>query len=318
MKSIYKNGFSIEITKYYNDTPDFIQKILYRNSNYYTFSNDIPYSIVLSNSNDVRADAHVWINDYKLGIYRVNPRSIVTVSTYKNGDLLTINDNSNTYSEIIKVEFVGEKYRGDNIIYTNPTRNTLPDVTLAYPNCNNNYTDGTTPSNINNRRCAVDALNYELNYIPKYGNALFSTFVNNMQNDRYSTIPQIKKNNINKEEITTIYTRIFINKDYSFNKNPYFDPEDNNSSNPSVVPPDYTSILKKMARHKCPSYYNRTFELDNNMCSNQLTNNGKFKFPAFNRYTNGVYGGPSYNSWILGTADPTYVNKNIYKQNNYF
>ena len=313
MDYIFNKGFYIGLLT----GDDIVQKIIYGKSNYYSLHSNSYYSIKLGNSHNVRVDAHIWIDNKKIGIFRINPNSSIVVSRDNYGNQLIMMKHQNFKKGLIKVVFIPEKYI-QNYEYTNPTRNTKPDVDIYRWNCYNNYTDGVTPSNANNRRCIRDALDYEINWRPIYGEELRDILQPNYGKEkRYNYGAEINKNNIDTKNIATIYAQLFINDDFSYYKQPYVETVRDDKTNPEIIPPDVTFTLKKMARHRCPSYYNRSYESESETCSNHLTVNGDYSLPAYGRYTNGVFGGPSYNSWTLGTAAPIYINKNLYRDNYY-
>lgn len=307
MDSIFNNGFSFELLS----DDESLQKIIYESSNYYSLHANSYYNIKLSNGHNSVADAYVYINNNRIGIYRVNPNSTIVVDKDGNGNRFKMIKHQKLDQGLIKVVFVLGK-QNNNFNYINPVRTTKPDISIYRWNCHNNYTDGVTPSNANNRRCLTDALEYDTNMRPMYGEELKKTFVST--SNRYSKTVEID----DKNNQTIIYAQLFINDDFSFNKHYVVDNIRDDKTNPSVIPPDVIEQLKKMGRHKCPSYYNKSYAAATNTCSNHVSNNGGYMLPSYGRYTNGVFGGPSYNSWAMGTASPIHANKNIYRENNYY
>lgn len=314
MDSIFNNGYSLELI----GPSGTIQKTLYDGSNYFNINSNTQFAIKLANSNNVRTDAHIWIGDRKIGIYRINPNSSVVVNKDKNNNIFTTYKYQKFNSGLIKVVFVSEKEKEkeieNNVEYINPVRTTMPNINSHRWNCHNDYTDGVTPVDKLNRRCSVEAIDYELNHVPNYGDNLKSSFVFN--SNRFSLVKKLNGINVDTNG-SVIFAQLIINDDIVYENKPYTPSIRPSESNPSILPKNNTSIVKQMARHKCPFYYNKTFVSENDMCPNHVNNNGIYKLPAYSRYTNGVFGGPSYNSWILGSADPLYVNRNIYKENNY-
>jgi hypothetical protein len=317
MNSVFNKGFSLEILS--NNMP--VQKIIYNKSSYYALYSNSYYKIRLTNTHNVRVDAHIYIGGQLIGVYRINPNSTIVVNNDNIGNNLIMMKHQNFASGLVKIVFVPEKYE-NSTDYMNPSRISKPDVNIYRWNCYSDYTDGVTPHNVNNKRCIVDALDYEINQRPVYGRELEKTFIKT--NNRYQIGPKINNNNIDTNNITTIYAQLYVNDDKTFYTNPYKESihmtnplSTDTIEDPEIIPPNIINTLKKMGRHKCPSFYNRSYQSDNNTCSNHVTVNGNYKLPPYGRYTNGVFGGPSYNSWILGSAAPMYINKNIYRDNNY-
>lgn len=75
MNSINSNDFSLEITS--NDCA--VHKFRRMNSTYYSLPNMSTYKIRLSNNRETRADAHVYIDNEKVGVWRINRYSSITI-----------------------------------------------------------------------------------------------------------------------------------------------------------------------------------------------------------------------------------------------
>ena len=310
MDSIFNNGFSFSLLS----DDDSLQKIVYGASNYYSMRANSYYDIRLGNSNSVMCDAYIYIGNTLINIYKIYPNATVTVTMDKHNNKFRLLKNQDFKQGLIKVIFVPEKHTSTQ--YTNPTNNIKPDPDIYRWNCHNNYTDGVTPTNGNNRRCLNEAHDYNVNWRPLHGQQLKNTFVHT--SNRYSKDDTIESSNVDNDNISVIYAQLFINNDFSINKHPYIENVRNDKTDPTLVPPNVVDKIKKLGRHRCPSYYNRTIMSESNMCPNDVQSDTGIKLPSYNRYTNGVFGGPSYNSWMMGTASPIHVNKNLYRENNYY
>lgn len=200
MNSIYLNGFSLSILV--DNEP--VEKIIYRNANYYEMPNQSIYTLELTNDNNVRTDAHVWINEKKIGIWRINPYSTISIKTHKTGErfILFKDDDRDVNYGLIRIEYRPEKPGSST--YTPPIISKKEtDPTFANYLCKD-YTDTVTPANKIHRSCAMNTDSYD-------------RYVENM------LMPQLRKpeklrtvesiDNVDIANITNIYTRLVINND---------------------------------------------------------------------------------------------------------
>jgi len=75
MDTIFLNGFAMSILS----NKEHVKKIIDRRTNYYSLSNTSRFMIKLENNHPIRVDAHVWINNEKMGIWRINPYSNIII-----------------------------------------------------------------------------------------------------------------------------------------------------------------------------------------------------------------------------------------------
>jgi len=233
MDTVYLNRFSLEILA--NDGP--VEKVIYKGGNYFSKPPGTYFKIRLGNDHGVRADAHVFINGNKVGIWRINPYSKVTI---KDRDFVFVGENTerakvmrlrpgDLMNGVIKVVFLPEKFYGqeishyNNYVYNNSTHLKKTDPTLKRWKCFNNYTDTVTPSDKLNRRCLLKAHKYETDGMPIFGSALQSKFVQRTvpsfadtslgdeANKRYRSRTELST--VDRELVTQIYVRLVADRD---------------------------------------------------------------------------------------------------------
>ena len=117
--SISLNGFSLSVFP--------AEKVHRFGSNYFTMADKTEYKIELSNNRSVKADAHVWIDGKKVGVWRINNHSTISIERpsdiskkfvlLKEGTVAARDSDivsGKSENGLIKVEFQPEKesYRG--------------------------------------------------------------------------------------------------------------------------------------------------------------------------------------------------------------
>ena len=112
--SIVLNGFSLSVYP--------AEKVHRFGSNYFTMADKTEYKIELSNNRSVKADAHVWIDGKKVGVWRINSHSTISIerpsdvskkfvllkegtSAARDSDIMT----GKSENGLVKVEFQPEK-----------------------------------------------------------------------------------------------------------------------------------------------------------------------------------------------------------------
>lgn len=191
MNSIYLNGFSVLVLV--NREPS--EKIIYKDAYYYSMPNNTKYEIELRNDHNVRVDSHVWLHGKKLGVWRINPHQQVLIS-----ENLTLQKGQDG---LLKVEFRPEK-EPSSYTYL-PQRNSRDvDPTQVNYLCKE-YTDTVTPYDRTHRTCAMDTDSYdryvESNLMPQIKYQFRQTkMVDSLEN-------------IDIENITTIYARLVVDDD---------------------------------------------------------------------------------------------------------
>jgi hypothetical protein len=243
MDTVFLNGFSLEVIS--DEGP--VEKIIHKGSNYFALHNGSEYKLKLGNDHKVRVDAHVSVDEEKVGVWRINPYSTVTVERPANiarkftllreRSRMAINAGIESgYKEngLIKVIFRPEKEYLPELVYNNPTHYQETDNRPQRWNCYNNYSDTVTPHNFVNRRCHLEADEYEDNSRQIYGVALQSTFSNSLNGSTYASggtafgddsLQRFKRvvplDEINKNLETTIYVRLVVQDDKTTYKRPY-------------------------------------------------------------------------------------------------
>jgi hypothetical protein len=234
MNSVQNDGFSLEILVGGNP----VEKVIYKDSNYYSMPQSTEYSVRLRNNHNVRADVKLWIGGHMTGIYRIEPAGMIVISNFsETGKRFVAWDDTRvtgphklsfyhpwgTLDNLVQVQFTPEKT--PPIISAQGVMQ--PDWLLYRYECSM-YTDGVTPYNVNNRRCNLTANDYAKLVDPHY----------------YQGGPEQKKTkyemktpltDINKADIREIIVRIIVDNDrarYRRNETVW-----NNNGNPNMVPP---------------------------------------------------------------------------------
>ena len=205
MDAIHLNNFSLEIMD--NNGP--VEKVIYKDSNYYAMPEGTEYKLRLTNSRDTRTDAHVWIDGEKVGIWRINPNSRIVVErpsgTSRKFMILNNRIIDSPNIGVVKVTFKPEMY--DNLYGLMRHGHEKEYLYSAYtPRCFE-YSDTVTPYDKQHQNCMLSTKEYE----DKLYGKLYSTKYNSKQNfDHVTPLSDIDYNNI-----TTIYTRLVVDNDRS-------------------------------------------------------------------------------------------------------
>lgn len=233
MDSIQENDFSVEVLS--DKGP--VEKIIYKGFNYYGMSEGTEYRVGLGNHTDRRVDATVWIDGEKVGTWRINPFSNVVIKNLvEKRDKFVLTEKPYNYLEknLLRVVFKPEIYQWSSQTYNNPHIRKETDPTLFRSECNNNYTDSTTPWDKLNRRCNYRAGRY-LENRPLFGEARMSTkpeyakrgfeyrrdALGFDKNHRYGKVSPFEKDEIDIDNVTTIYARLVVDNDHSSYRREY-------------------------------------------------------------------------------------------------
>jgi len=270
MDAIYLNGFSFELlTK--NGTieqRETVEKIIYKDSNYYTLPNLSEYEIRLGNDNNIRVDVHIWINNHKVGTWRINPYSRIVIykpiNSIKNFRLISkFGIKSHLIKAIFKPELQGnydlaDLYKGDFFKREDQT---------IYPYHCNIYTDTVSPEGLN-RHCAYTAKRY-----------LYGLTENNYTNTssykgdcpRYIKVNPLK--NIDKNKITIIYSRLIVDDDYGTYRRNYL--LNNKANNISIAPPN-VELINPLRPIQQSFYFTPKSNYDNKCLPYKYSNDNPF------------------------------------------
>lgn len=231
MDSVQLNGFSLEIIT--SRGP--IEKIIYKNGNYFAVPDNTKYNLRLGNTLNVRVDAHVWIGGYKLGVWRINPFSRIIIS---HPDAIAIKpkilrdelEDKGLVKVTFKPELFNQKIRIDeNMLRGRAKKNQFYEMTGCI-----SYTDTVTPYDQSNRNCNLSALDYSRLI---YGD-------DHIKSSNHVD-PLIE---INDSLITNIYVRMVVDNDLSTYRRKYAYLREAKSS--SIAPPKLE--LENPSRpHKC-------------------------------------------------------------------
>jgi hypothetical protein len=269
MNSINLNGYSLEILAH----GEIMEKIIYKNANYYALENDTEYKIRLTNNKNVRTDAHIWIDDQKVGVWRINPYSRITIErpANLNRKFTLVKEISYRAKEagielglqtngLVKVEFKPEKYSSyvpEVADYNDYYSKQTYDPTGVHYLCKA-YTDTVTPADKIHRFCAMNDSSYD-RYI---SNTLLSpgaTVLGSQSNQTFKRTESIE--NIDTSNITIIYARLVVDEDHPTNRRNYIHlREANNMNHQTLVPPP-------IREH--PSRPSKCFENNNYEASNK-------------------------------------------------
>lgn len=220
MDSVILNGFSFEIlANYGNGIWDPLEKIIYKNAYYYSLPDKSEYKLRIGNDHGVIVDAHVSIDNNKIGIWRVNPYSKITINK------IFILDNRIT--GLFFVEFRPEKIS----TYTPKVTIQQPDPTESYYLCQD-YTDTVTPYDKRHRDCAMDDESYNRYIYSK----LSPTIYKQQKPTKVASI-----DNVDMANITKIYARLVIDNDKSIARRKYMPIHDiKTEQTKTTIPPQIT------------------------------------------------------------------------------
>ena len=224
MDAVITNGFSFEILSNFGtmnrQVIQPIEKIIYKNSNYYALSNNTIFWIKLKNDHPVRADAHIWYEGRKLGVWRMQPHSKLIVknpagtnkrlfvhrTSPRIGNLAHLwPDDIN--KGLLRIVFVPERDTLYDTMYFDVKKT---DGTISRNLCSK-HSDTTTPHTHNQRWCALSTAQYEdLIYgLPPIGDK------------RYAGVSPLSENSIDLNNITTMYARLVVDNDHTSYRRPY-------------------------------------------------------------------------------------------------
>ncbi len=224
MDAIQLNGFSLEIL----DWKGPVEKIIYRDSNYYSMPDGSEYKIRLSSSHNTKVDAHVWIDGEKIGVWRVNPHGRITIERPANVSRKFTLLKEGTINAIRGGIMIGSK---DNGVIKVMFRPEMRDVMYGdfrhglekeylfssqIPMCNS-YTDTVTPHNRLNQNCSMSAEEYD-NKV-EYGMTSAGTTLGKPSDQRFKRVTPLS--DIDYDNITTIYTRLVVDNDDSTYRRKY-------------------------------------------------------------------------------------------------
>ncbi|QKF93700.1 hypothetical protein QKU48_gp0242 [Fadolivirus algeromassiliense] len=244
MNSINLNGYSLEVLT--DNEP--VEKIIYHDTNYYALPNNTEYMIRLTNNRDVKTDATIWIDNERVGTWRVNPYSRITVERpgNMNRKFTLVRETSYQAKQagvevglqvngLIKVEFKPEKFSEyvpqirDHTDYLQSY-----DPTGVHYLCKA-YTDTVTPADKIHRFCAMNSNSYD-RYVESNLLSPGATILGNQSNQQFKKVVPI--DNVDTANITVIHTRLVVDDDKSTWRRKYIHlREANNVNNQTLVPP---------------------------------------------------------------------------------
>ena len=208
MNSVISNGFMLEILDKFGP----IEKVIYKGGNYYALKEESTFAIKLSNDHNMRVDAHVWLDGYKIGIWRINPNSHIIIDKLRDNKKLIIYKegiinppNNTTTRGLLKIIYYPEQKYNDSYLIGNrrPT-----DLTLHRFD-HSDYTDTVTPHTHNQRKFSMSTKEYE--------DMIFGRKKLTYSNEgRYRQV--LPLNYVNKELITTMYARLVVINDHCMYK----------------------------------------------------------------------------------------------------
>jgi len=225
MDSIISNGFSMGIIannlSVYGDKSGEIplEKIVYKNSHFYSLPENSEYKIKLGNNNFMRVDAHVWIDGIKIGVWRINPESSIIIDKTTKGnkkfilmkegtqDAIVAGIRSGAFDNgLITVKFIPEKLQPAYEIKPNYSYHDDP---TEYPYLCDKYTDTVTPSTSSNRFCAMNTLGY----LKHTDNSLSHGTLFKNGDRLYKKVEPLK--GIDNMLVTTVVARLVVDDDLS-------------------------------------------------------------------------------------------------------
>jgi hypothetical protein len=196
MNPIYLNGFSLEILTNIGS----VKKLIYKNASYFSLPINSEYKIRVGNDRSVRVDVHIWINNNKIGIWRINPYSNIVIEkpSGNNNKFMLTNLQS---SDSIKIIFNPEKFtypqtnnsQNDKVILSN----------INKPSICKSYTDTVTPYGKLHRNCALSDEDYS-----KYISFNLSPPLNTAHSSVQTSEKLDPIQNIDESNVTIIYTSI--------------------------------------------------------------------------------------------------------------
>jgi len=234
INTIYSNGFSFDIRDDYTA----IEKIVYKDGNYYPIPEKTKFTLRLGNPHDVRVDAHVWIDGVNIGYWRINPRKRILVDRPSNDENRfvinrwgTMTDKGNDATGLIKVVFIPEKFSYNKSLLFDSIP-TLDDQEKYWADRNSKckyqfdtdpyndtpmtYIDGVTPYDKQKRTCMMEPNEYVAytDYIAG------KPWLWEHDYQKFVKVERLRDDEIDKHNITTIYARLIADNNAStFTKN---------------------------------------------------------------------------------------------------
>lgn len=142
-----QNNFGVAV--YSQNMP--AEKFVYQNKNFLKLPKNSVYSIQVTNNNNVKADVYITLNNKKLGVWRINPYSKITLDNNNNHlDFILTHDNTD-----FKLVFKPEKFSS----YEPPANQVqLCENSMMY--CKK-YTDSFVASEQMSRPCLMNSDKYD-------------------------------------------------------------------------------------------------------------------------------------------------------------
>jgi len=98
MNTFTQNNFGVTVTS--QRLP--AEKIIYKNKKSFKLHKNSIYSLHLTNNNNIKADVYIYLHDKRIGVWRINPYSKITINDQ---DFILTHDNTD-----FKLVFKPEKF----------------------------------------------------------------------------------------------------------------------------------------------------------------------------------------------------------------
>nr|QBK89239.1 MAG: hypothetical protein LCMiAC02_03340 [Mimivirus LCMiAC02] len=210
MNSVELNKFSLKII---TDDGD-VDKIMRNGSNYYALPDRTEYKLKLGNYNNVKADAHVWIDGEKVGVWRLKSYSNITIERPAkiSRKFTLLKENSRkarnagitrgkAKNGLIKVVFKPEKK------YNRWQNDSFSFLSSDFRSDNECY------HNISAQQCMSNS-NYNCNN--------FSSGATTLGDDSYQRFDKVESiDEIDHNLVTTLYARLIIDNNTYMYRKPY-------------------------------------------------------------------------------------------------
>lgn len=229
MDSIKLNGFSLEILT----NSGTVHKTSIGNSNYFALPNKSEYRLRLRNNRNTRADILIWIDNEKIGKWRIEAFSKITIERPANSPrkLVFIKEGSrealnsgirsgDSYNGLIKIEFRPEKIDyipfNDNDHFYKLKKFCWNDNSISEPQYLSNLSNSSNLGNL----CGM--MNSSIQYgmmdtnCTQQSTSNYSsgaTVLGDNSNQRFRKTDSI--DNVDSSNITTIYARLIIDNNKS-------------------------------------------------------------------------------------------------------
>lgn len=236
MDTVNSNGFAVEITLNGMSAP----KHLMNGANYFSLPHRAEYKIKLSNNKSARADAHVYIDGEKMGVWRLHqyqPVSIErpvndhkkftflkegTASAHEGGIVSGKSENG-----IIKVIFKPEKshdeydeYDGlECATFSNDFRGNVPKKSKSDRGMSNSFGRSMSNQSYSNSTNSINTTNSYIdsaNFNESYNNfSSGGTALGNYSHQQFQNTSALR--DIDNDNITTVIARLVIDDDSHLN-----------------------------------------------------------------------------------------------------